>query len=56
LAGVLAGISQQYFIFWLAFVGIYSLRAWTEERHLSMDPDYIAYKKKVRYKVFPGIF
>ncbi len=55
LADILAGISKQYFVFWLAFVFIYGLRAWTEERHLSQDPDYIAYKKKVRYKVLPGI-
>ncbi len=25
--------------------GIYAMRAWTEERHLSRDPDYVAYAK-----------
>jgi protein-S-isoprenylcysteine O-methyltransferase Ste14 len=39
----------------LGFVLIYYLRAWTEERHLSMDPDYIEYKKKVPYKFIPGV-
>jgi len=28
---------------------IYGLRAWTEERHLSQDPAYREYKKKVRW-------
>jgi len=28
--------------------GIYVLRAWTEERHLSRDPDYVAYCQWVR--------
>jgi protein-S-isoprenylcysteine O-methyltransferase Ste14 len=34
---------------------IYFLRAWTEERHLSRDPDYLAYKKKVRWMFIPGL-
>lgn len=34
---------------------IYYLRAITEERHLSLDPDYIEYKKSVPYKFIPGI-
>jgi protein-S-isoprenylcysteine O-methyltransferase Ste14 len=36
--------------------GVYALRAWTEERHLSMDPDYLAYKKKVPWILFPGVY
>lgn len=36
--------------------GVYSLRAWTEERHLSMDPDYRAYKKKVPWVLVPGVY
>jgi len=40
----------------LGFMIIYYLRAWTEERHLSRDPDYLAYKKKVRWMLVPGIF
>ena len=36
--------------------GVYALRAWTEERHLSADPDYRAYKKKVPWVFCPGIF
>nr|WP_306663164.1 isoprenylcysteine carboxylmethyltransferase family protein [Ralstonia sp. ASV6] len=29
----------------LAVNGIYALRAWTEERHLSRDPEYVAYAR-----------
>jgi hypothetical protein len=36
--------------------GVYALRAWTEERHLSRDPDYRAYKKKVPWIFCPGIY
>lgn len=36
--------------------GIYALRAWTEERHLSMDPDYVAYKRKVPWVLLPGLY
>jgi len=39
----------------LGFMLIYGLRAWTEERHLSLDPAYITYKKKVRWWFIPGI-
>lgn len=35
---------------------IYVLRAWTEERHLSMDKDYLSYKKEVRWKCIPRVF
>ncbi|MEW5852449.1 MAG: hypothetical protein AB2A00_26920 [Myxococcota bacterium] len=35
---------------------IYGLRGWTEERHLSRDPAYREYKKKVRWAAIPGIF
>jgi protein-S-isoprenylcysteine O-methyltransferase Ste14 len=40
----------------LADFVIYSLRALTEERHLSRDPDYLAYCRRVRYRFFPGLF
>lgn len=36
--------------------GVYALRAWTEERHLSMDPDYVKYKKKTPWVLFPGVY
>lgn len=46
----------------LAYVGglilltwIYYMRAITEERHLSMDPDYIDYCKHVKYRFIPGV-
>ncbi|MEK6939038.1 MAG: hypothetical protein AABX04_08420 [Nanoarchaeota archaeon] len=34
---------------------IYYFRAWTEERHLMKDPDYVEYCKKVKWKFIPGI-
>jgi protein-S-isoprenylcysteine O-methyltransferase Ste14 len=39
-------------MFW---TGIYFLRAITEERHLSADPDYLEYAQRVRYRFIPGI-
>ncbi len=35
---------------------IYGLRAITEERHLSKDPAYKAYMKRVKYRFIPGVF
>jgi protein-S-isoprenylcysteine O-methyltransferase Ste14 len=35
---------------------IYFLRAITEERHLSNDPEYLAYAQRVRYRFIPGVF
>ena len=40
----------------LAWSFIYYLRAITEERHLSLDKDYLAYKNKVKYKFIPWVF
>jgi protein-S-isoprenylcysteine O-methyltransferase Ste14 len=43
----------------LALIGlccVYALRAFTEEKHLSMDPEYREYKKKVRWAAIPGVF
>lgn len=39
-----------------ALCSVYGWRAWTEERHLSMDPDYRAYKKKVPWVIFPKVY
>lgn len=39
-----------------AWTFIYFMRALTEERHLSMDKDYLEYKKKVKYKFIPWIY
>lgn len=36
--------------------GVYALRAWTEERHLSKDPEYRAYKKKTPWVIIPGVY
>jgi protein-S-isoprenylcysteine O-methyltransferase Ste14 len=35
---------------------IYFFRAITEERHLSLDPEYVEYKKKVKWKFIPGVW
>lgn len=39
----------------IAQATVYSLRAWTEERHLSQDPDYLEYKKRVRWLILPRV-
>jgi protein-S-isoprenylcysteine O-methyltransferase Ste14 len=38
-----------------AWSGIYVLRALTEERHLGSDPDYQAYRSRVRWRFIPGL-
>jgi len=38
------------------FIGVYGLRAMSEERHLNADPEYRAYKKRVPYRFIPGVF
>jgi len=44
-------------VLWLwAWAFIYYLRAMTEEDHLSLDPDYRAYKKHVPYKFIPKVW
>lgn len=43
----------------LGFIGwgtLYFLRAITEERFLSRDPDYVAYCQKVKYRFIPGVY
>jgi protein-S-isoprenylcysteine O-methyltransferase Ste14 len=35
--------------------GLYVLRALTEERHLGSDPDYQAYRLRVRWRFVPGL-
>ncbi len=39
----------------LIMSGIYYARAITEERHLSRDPEYQLYMKKVPYRFIPGV-
>ncbi len=43
-------------VFLTFLCGVYALRAWTEERHLSRDPDYLEYKKRCPWILFPGIY
>lgn len=55
ITGLLYAPGITYFLGWLGFTFIYVMRAITEERHLSMDPDYVEYKHQVRWKFIPGI-
>lgn len=43
------------FFYILGVTAIYALRAWTEERHLSRDDEFVDYKRKVRFMFIPGI-
>jgi protein-S-isoprenylcysteine O-methyltransferase Ste14 len=52
----LPNMGFQTAVFLIGLNGVYALRAWTEERHLSMDPDYVAYKKKVPWVLIPGVY
>lgn len=47
-------ISVVWWLGWWAF--LYYMRAITEENHLSLDPDYVEYKNKVKYKFIPRIW
>jgi protein-S-isoprenylcysteine O-methyltransferase Ste14 len=49
-------MSTSFALGMLFWTFIYFLRAWTEERHLRNDPDYIAYCKKVKYRFIPYLF
>ena len=53
IQGIILG---QFFLgLMIGFTIIYLLRAWTEEKHLSMDPEYLEYRKNVRYMFIPGL-
>jgi protein-S-isoprenylcysteine O-methyltransferase Ste14 len=43
-------------VFLSGLCGVYALRAWTEERHLSQDPEYREYKKKTPWVLLPGVY
>ncbi len=49
-------LGEKNFFLIVSLVIVYALRAWTEERHLSLDPEYLEYKKLVRWKLFPGVW
>jgi len=53
LQGIFLG--QYYLGLLLGFTIIYVLRAWTEERHLSLDQDYVEYKEMIRWRFIPGV-
>jgi protein-S-isoprenylcysteine O-methyltransferase Ste14 len=52
----LPNMSLQTAFFLVGLNGVYALRAWTEERHLSMDPTYREYKKKVPWVLIPRVW
>ena len=45
-----------YIIGAITMTFIYYVRALTEERHLSRDPEYRAYMKKVKYQFIPKVW
>jgi protein-S-isoprenylcysteine O-methyltransferase Ste14 len=53
LTALFFGDRAFFMVLGLAF--IYGLRAWTEERHLGMDPDYVEYKEEVPYRFIPWV-
>lgn len=56
-AGFIEGLNQMIiYLAGLVFLtSVYYARAITEERHLSFDPDYVEYCRRVKYRFFPGI-
>ena len=49
-------LANKLFLMVCGLALVYLLRAITEERHLSKDPDYLAYKEQVPYRFIPGLF
>ncbi|NCC71209.1 DUF1295 domain-containing protein [bacterium] len=49
-------INLQILFSMLVLSFVYYMRAITEERHLSQDPDYLEYCKKVKSRFIPGIW
>lgn len=47
-------LGKYYLTLCITYALVYALRAWTEERHLSSDPDYAAYKDTVRGRFLPS--
>ena len=48
-------LGEGYGVNILFAIAVYTLRALTEERHLLRDPEYVAYRKRVRWMFCPGI-
>ncbi len=40
---------------WFGFALFYVGRAWSEERHLRQDPEYEAYRQRVRWWFLPRV-
>ena len=56
IESILSGLNVARVIVLVGWNMIYFFRAKTEENHLSLDPDYVKYKKKVKWKFIPGLF
>ena len=49
-------LGERHFWMCLGLAATYAARAWTEERHLSLDPDYLEYRKEVPYRFVPWVW
>ena len=49
------GLLGTHFVGLVSLTGLYYLRAITEERHLSKDPEYQDYMKRVPHRFIPGV-
>lgn len=52
---VLSAFSVQNLTLLIALIGLFSLRASFEEKWLSQDPQYEAYRENVKYRFIPGL-
>ena len=52
---ILPVLNWKFFLGMSFWTFVYYLRAYTEEKHLSQDPDYIVYKEKANWKLIPGL-
>lgn len=55
LGVVLANLSAANLVVWLCECGVQYARARAEEDFLSADPEYRAYRERVRYRLVPGL-
>lgn len=53
---LMTNFSSYNLIAWFGILYGLVMRSWLEEDHLSLDAEYQAYMKAVRYSFFPGLF
>ncbi|MCI5064791.1 isoprenylcysteine carboxylmethyltransferase family protein [bacterium] len=49
-------LGKYYLSLCCTFIIVYFLRAWTEERHLRQDPEYLAYQSQVPNRFWPRLW